>query len=117
MTSKKTAKKKPVKKTIVKKNLDANQKRIMNFIANTMSEINPEALYPSDMMEAVVGYVERAGMPTVILLDRKKCIECLMKNGISDESEAEEYFEFNTIGAYVGDGTPCFATFIKDIKI
>ena len=38
--------------------------------------------------------------------DRAKCIEILMR-GMS-EDEAEEYFEFNTAGAYMGKYTPLF---------
>jgi hypothetical protein len=38
--------------------------------------------------------------------DRKKRIEILMKDMTSEE--AEEYFEFNVQGAYVGENTPAF---------
>lgn len=76
------------------------------------SEFNPEALYPTDMKHAVIGYMERFGMEPLILLDREKCIKGLMKDGMSYE-EANEFFEFNTIGSWVGKGTPCFATLLK----
>jgi hypothetical protein len=39
--------------------------------------------------------------------DRSKCIKILMGQGMS-EMDAEEYFEFNTAGAYVGEQTPVF---------
>lgn len=29
------------------------------------------------------------------------------------KEEAEEYFEYNTLGAWFGEGTPMFATFIN----
>ena len=35
----------------------------------------------------------------------QKCIEVLKKHGM-DEMEAVEYFEFNVLGAYVGEKTP-----------
>jgi hypothetical protein len=38
---------------------------------------------------------------------KQKCIEILMRDG-SDREEAEEYFECNAAGAWVGDGTPGF---------
>jgi hypothetical protein len=77
------------------------------------SEINDRAMCPTDMKEAIIGYVERAGMQPQILLDREKCIGILVKEGMTWE-EAEEYFEFNTIGSFMGDeGTPCFASLIK----
>ena len=35
----------------------------------------------------------------------QKCIEVLKNDGM-DEMEAVEYFEFNVLGAYVGEKTP-----------
>jgi len=32
-------------------------------------------------------------------------------------SEAEEFFDYNVTGAWMGDGTPCFATLAKDLPI
>jgi uncharacterized beta-barrel protein YwiB (DUF1934 family) len=42
-----------------------------------------------------------------VIYDREKCIEILMADG-TDRDEAEEYFEFNTSGAWVGNATPGF---------
>jgi hypothetical protein len=67
-------------------------------------------MYPTGMENAIIGRVDRFGMQPQILLDREKCIKILMKNMTRDE--AEEYFEYNVIGAWVGDNTPCFATLI-----
>ena len=78
-----------------------------------VGDINPKAMYPTDMKDAIIGYVERFGMEPQILLDKEKCFECLMKEGMTYE-EAVEFFEYNTIGAFMGEeGTPCFATLIK----
>jgi hypothetical protein len=78
-----------------------------------IGDLNPEAMYPTDMKEAIIGYVERFGMEPQILLDREKCIQCLIKDGMPEE-DAEEFFEFNTIGSFMGElGTPCFATLVK----
>lgn len=38
--------------------------------------------------------------------DRAKCINIL--EGDMSYDEAEEYFQFNVAGAYVGESTPCF---------
>ena len=85
--------------------------RIEDFI-EMMESINPEAAYPSDMKEAIIGYVERSGEMPIILLDREKCLDILMKDSNMTYDEAIEYFEFNTIGSWVGEGTPAFATLI-----
>lgn len=81
-----------------------------------MEGANPEALYPSDMKEAIVGIMHRFGMEPLIILDRTKCIQLLVDNsdGMSWE-DAEEFFEFNTIGSWMGEGTPAFITFEKDL--
>jgi len=57
--------------------------------------------------EALIGTGERAGSVPVAVYDRKKCIGILQKQGMSIE-EAEEYFDFNVSGAYVGEQTPIF---------
>ena len=79
-----------------------------------ISDINPEALYPTGMKDAVIGMVERFGMQPLVLLDRSKCIEIFMVQGM-DRDEAEEFFEVNTIGSWMGEGTPCFATIDRDL--
>jgi hypothetical protein len=43
------------------------------------------------------------------IYSRSKCIEIFMRDGLSQE-EAEEYFETNVVGAYVGEHTPVFIT-------
>jgi hypothetical protein len=59
--------------------------------------------------------VERFGMRPVILLDRDKCISIFVERDGMTHEEAEEYFEFNIIEAWVGEGTPCFATLIEKV--
>lgn len=83
-------------------------------ILEDISQINPDALYPTDLKEAIIGYVERYGMEAQILLDRNKCLKLLEKQGMTSE-EALEWFDINVIGAWIGDGTPLFATLNKDI--
>jgi hypothetical protein len=61
--------------------------------------------------EAILGIAERfdgtAGITPFVLYDRERCIELLIDQGCSLD-EAEEYFEFNVAGAYVGPHTPGF---------
>jgi hypothetical protein len=56
--------------------------------------------------DAFVGIGRQFGKPFAIY-DRFECIEILIKEGMSEE-EAEEYFQYNTEGAWVGDQTPIF---------
>lgn len=69
-----------------------------------------EAFMAVGFEEALVGYVERFGMPPVALYNREMYIKLLIdKQGMSAEG-AEEFFEFNVLGGWVGEGTPAFAT-------
>lgn len=70
-----------------------------------------DALLADGLDDAFVGFADRAGMRTSSLYDKTKCIEVFMKRDGMSEEEAEEYFEFNVVGAYVGETTPVFAVF------
>ena len=47
----------------------------------------------------------------IAVYDREKCIDILMDD--MSEEEAEEYFEYNVQGAYVGESTPSFMQTLK----
>ncbi|MXQ65631.1 hypothetical protein GQ466_16500 [Actinomadura rayongensis] len=48
----------------------------------------------------------------VILYDYGKCVQILVEDGM-DEIEAHEMMEMNVAGAFVGEGTPAFATIYR----
>ena len=56
---------------------------------------------------ALIGTGERCGQPTLAVYDREKCIEVLQGQGMSYDA-AQEYFDFNVVGAWVGEQTPIF---------
>ena len=58
--------------------------------------------------EAIIGVSERIGDVPVVAYDTTKIVEILSRSMTVDE--AYEYFEFNILGAYVGDRTPVFIT-------
>ena len=57
--------------------------------------------------EAIMGVVHRFGHDAILCYDYEKVISQLVTDGMTDE-EASEWFDFNIIGAWVGEGTPCF---------
>lgn len=70
-----------------------------------------ELLLADGFEEALIGYsVERWQTKVVELAiyDRAKCIDILVKRDHMTEEEAEEYFQFNVEGAFVGEQTPIF---------
>ena len=56
---------------------------------------------------AILGYVQRCGQPAIVVYDRERCIDIIMSWGLSEE-DAEEHFEFNVVGGWVGERTPAF---------
>ena len=50
---------------------------------------------------------EKGGINFRALYSLKKCVEIMMADGSTYE-EALEFLHYNTLGAYVGEGTPSF---------
>jgi hypothetical protein len=73
-------------------------------------EWNTDLLFLSDeeFDEAIIGVAERIGQSAVVAYDTTKLVEVLSRTMSVDE--AYEYFEFNILGAYVGERTPMFVT-------
>lgn len=78
-------------------------------IKEWVSDFDPEILLADGLDEAFLGICERMGQEPVAAYDQNKCISIFMEQGMTEE-EAEEFFEYNTIGAWVGDRTPVFIT-------
>ncbi len=81
-------------------------------LKDAVAEFNEEALFADGLEDALIGYVEQFGRPCIALYDREKVMECFMKQGMTHE-EAEEYFYFNTVGAWMGESTPAFAVILR----
>lgn len=60
-----------------------------------------------DLEPCKVGVVYRFGQPPILCYDYHKVIAQYMADGMTEE-EAVEHFDFNVIGAWVGETTPCF---------
>lgn len=63
--------------------------------------------------DCIIGTCERFGFSEVVVAyDYNKVIKKLMDEGMTDE-EAQEFFDFNIIGAWVGDKTPVFIKILE----
>ena len=51
-------------------------------------------------------------MSPVAVYDKHKIIQSLIRDGCSLD-DAEEYFDFNIAGAWVGEYTPAFITLLE----
>ena len=72
------------------------------------AEINEDMLFADGFDDALIGYIERAGMSSIACYDKFMCIDILARD--MSYEDAFEYFYFNVVGAYVGENTPCFFT-------
>lgn len=72
-----------------------------------LEEMCPEAYTADGFDEAILGIGERCSQPTLVVYDAEKCVQILADQGMTYE-EAQEYFDFNVVGAWVGEYTPLF---------
>ena len=67
--------------------------------------------------EAIIGYAEvwtKNGQARVMAYDRDMCIDVLMERDGMDWNGANEYFDFNVAGAYMGEMTPVIISRVID---
>lgn len=84
-------------------------------IKEVLSEIDEDMLLADGFDEALIGYVQ-CFTGVVPLYDRRKCIDILVKRDDMTEDGAQEFFEYNVTGAYLGERTPAFATLLRGGK-
>ncbi len=82
----------------------------LNIREELAGEWDTELLFlmEEEFDDAIIGVAERIGDEPVVAYDTTKIVEILSRSMSVDE--AYEFFEFNILGAYVGDKTPLFIT-------
>lgn len=80
----------------------------MTTTREALAEIDDQTLLVEGFDDAIVGYALRCGQPVLAVYDQRKCIEILMQRDGMTREDAEEFFDFNVVGAWVGDRTPLF---------
>lgn len=79
-----------------------------------IAQLNPDALLAIGFEEAYIGFTDNNHSPNVAIYDTEKCIKILMKRDGMNYRDAVEYFDYNVLGAYVGENGPVFATLFAD---
>ena len=59
---------------------------------------------------AIIGVGERNNTDSMIVYDYDKMVKVLVTRDDMSYEEAEEYIEFNIVGAWIGDTTPIIVT-------
>jgi hypothetical protein len=86
---------------------------------NDIEEILEDAIFWDGLDDAIIGIADRIGL-SVVAYDVEKILQILMETMEVDESDLEEgesiegkkyemaneYYEFNILGAWVGEMTP-----------
>ena len=73
-----------------------------------------DALVMDGYDDCVMGILERFGMEPIVLYDKDKVIDKLIDEGCDGYEGAVEYYEFNQLGAWIGDKTPGFLVRLSD---
>ena len=58
--------------------------------------------------EAIIGSITSYGRSETVLYSTKKIIEIMMERDAMTAEDAMEFFNFNILGSYNGDGVPAF---------
>lgn len=87
----------------------------MSILDKIADEYGTPMLVMDGYDDCVVGVVSRFGMTPIFCYDINKVIEKLQKDGMTFE-EAQEFHEFNQLGAWMGYGTPCFIQKAEDFS-
>ena len=74
-----------------------------------IQENHPDVLIADGFDKAIMGMVERSGMNPVVLYNKNKCINIMIKRDGMTKEEAIDFYYYNIVGSHMGDYTPCFA--------
>jgi hypothetical protein len=72
-----------------------------------LTEIDETMTTMDGFDDCVEGIVERFNQQPIVCYNKQKLLVKLTSEGMTPE-QALEYYEFNQLGAWVGEATPCF---------
>lgn len=91
-------------------------------IKDMIVEYNPDALFMDGIdgnkevfNDALIGIGSRCGLTGLAIYDSQKVISILMEKYEMDYESAVEWYEYNMLGAYVGEYTPLFVDDLREI--
>ena len=76
-------------------------------LQNLIDCLAEDAMKMDGYDDCIEGVAERFGQPNHIIYNVDKVLKKLVKQGMTPH-EAQEWYEFNMLGAYVGEATPSF---------
>jgi len=73
-----------------------------------IEEINPDALLCDGFDEAIIGMAERINLGPIVAYDVDKMLKIMVERDGMTYEEAMEYFDYNILGAWMGENTPVY---------
>ena len=85
----------------------------MSELQEWVAEYNEQAMLADGLEAAFIGVASHYGKDPVAVYDTEKCVGIFMDRDGMDYEGAQEFFDFNVQGAYVGEHTPVFVVTYK----
>lgn len=82
----------------------ADRKKHIQDLKERIEEINPDAMLADGLDEALAGFDSKGRA----IYHIEEILGILMQRDGMSEEEAQEFFDFNIEGAYVGEYTPIY---------
>jgi hypothetical protein len=73
-----------------------------------INEINPDAIIVDGFNEAIIGLAERINLGPIVAYDVDKMLKIMVERDGMTYEEAMEYFDYNILGAWLGENTPVY---------
>tara|TARA_R110000824_G_scaffold65972_1_gene171440 strand:+ start:473 stop:739 length:267 start_codon:yes stop_codon:yes gene_type:complete len=87
----------------------------MNTLADRLLELGLEgALTMDGYDDCAMGVLERCGMTPIVIYDKGGVLQKLMDNGCGTYEEALEFYSYNQLGGWHGEGTPGFLEWLPE---
>ena len=74
------------------------------------AEIDPDILFADGWDDAFLGITANHHHAIVAVYDYDKIIEIMVERDGATHEDAEDFAQFNIVGAYVGERTPIYAS-------
>jgi len=77
--------------------------------------LSEDALTMDGYDDCAMGILERFGMTPIVIYDKEGVLQKLMDNGCDTYEEALEFYSYNQLGGWHGDGTPGFLEWLPEL--
>ncbi len=80
----------------------------MSEIIDQLETEYPDVMLMDEFEDCIIGICRRFGQEEIVAYDYHMVINKMMTEWELSHEDAIEYFDYNQIGAWVGERTPCF---------